>query len=123
MPGAINEPRKSKSHSISSVMWKKALSKIRDKRLSSVAEDAELAQTLSGALNCKSSIVPIWLSTCSMHSHTNIYTHYMYLCVCMYICIFVCICVVCVCVCVSVCVCILVCFLCMYIYVHVFVFV
>ena len=51
MPGTVGEFRK---FSISSVMWKTALTKIKEKRLSNMMDDPELEQTLSGALNCKS---------------------------------------------------------------------
>ena len=51
MPGTVGEFRR---FSISSVMWKTALTKIKEKRLSNMMDDPELEQTLSGALNCKS---------------------------------------------------------------------
>ena len=51
LPGTVGDFRK---HSVSSVMWKKALAKIKARRLSSMVESTGLAPTLSEALNCKS---------------------------------------------------------------------
>ena len=51
LPGTVGDFRK---HSVSSVMWKKALTKIKAKRWSIVVENTALAPTLSEALNCKS---------------------------------------------------------------------
>ena len=51
LPKTVGDFRK---HSVSSVMWKMALTKIRARRFSSIVESIELAPTLSEALNCKS---------------------------------------------------------------------
>lgn len=57
VPGLINEFRTTKGSIMSSArgdVWKRAFNKIKDKRLSSVAEDPELTQTPSGTLECES---------------------------------------------------------------------